>query len=864
MILPSIKAIMWAVAICAAWLAAGQLLWATELLRLTPKNFESIHPQGKESDCIHGDWVLRNEYLVAAIAQPVPGRNANMTVRGVGGMLIDFVPRGSQSDQLGCFYPGGGRYSFEKPVSVTCTSDSKIVSLETQERVEGRAISLSLVGKAINGDGTSARLTYTLRDGALALQYRVELTNESTEPRKLKAQDSIRCDGRTFKFGKTPVFGAEDLEQLFWAEDRFFCQSYGIKLEQGVIEQAEDKRTLAVVRSDLKDQPLPPKAWIEWSGNILCSQGLPGLHQVAAALPDNRPTQPYQLKLVSPQGPIQHAEVEYFRNGSSLGVVNTDDQGQIRMRLTPGEYSLKAVAIGREPRENNFVISNAPVAETLSLPAASRIEGRITDGEGKPIFAKIQLIGVDGSNSPDFGPDSGDFRVKNVIYSEKGRFMAEISPGKYTAIISHGPEYDADTQSIEVMPNQALHLRSSLKRSVDTRGWISAEFHSHSSPSGDNVSSQLGRVLNLLAEHLEFCPCTEHNRIDSYDDELLRLQATRDMATCTGIELTGSPLPINHQNAFPLHRHPHTQDGGGPTTLVDPVAQIERLSLWDSQAAKLVQTNHPNIPQMLGDRDLNGQADEGFRGMFGFMDVIEVHPPEGIFSMPAVDLPPKDRVANPIFHWLQLLNLGYRIPGVVNTDAHYNFHGSGWLRNYLLSQHDSPAEIDVSEIVHAAEHGHVIMSTGPFLQAELRVEANGIVNKYISGDDVPIGNQPSKLWMRVQCPNWMDINRVQVFLSGRASSEFNFTRKSQPGLFSDNAVRFEHTLSLPAFVKDTHIIVAAIGEGLKIDQIMGAERAQTPPVAVANPIFLDVDGSGFQPNGDDLGVPFMLPKAGGK
>ncbi len=72
------------------------------------------------------------------------------------------------------------------------------------------------------------------------------------------------------------------------------------------------------------------------------------------------------------------------------------------------------------------------------------------------------------------------------------------------------------------------------------------------------------------------------------------------------------------------------------------------------------------------------------------MDVIEVHPPEAIFNPPTADIERKDQVRYPIFYWMQLLNLGYRIPGVVNTDAHYNFHGSGWLRNYMECSTDNP------------------------------------------------------------------------------------------------------------------------------------------------------------------------------
>src|SRR5690606_17054251 len=104
--------------------------------------------------------------------------------------------------------------------------------------------------------------------------------------------------------------------------------------------------------------------------------------------------------------------------------------------------------------------------------------------------------------------------------------------------------------------------------------------------------------------------------------------------------------------------------------------------------------------------------------MLGWMDVIEVHP-AGIFTPPPADISPRDKYEHPLFGWLQLLNLGYRIPAVVNTDAHYNFHGSGWVRNYLASPTDDPSQLSVAEIIHAAEHGHSFLTTGPFLEATL-------------------------------------------------------------------------------------------------------------------------------------------------
>ena len=125
---------------------------------------------------------------------------------------------------------------------------------------------------------------------------------------------------------------------------------------------------------------------------------------------------------------------------------------------------------------------------------------------------------------------------------------------------------------------------------------------------------QFGRVLNLLCEHVEFAPCTEHNRLSTYEPHLKKLAVGHLMATCVGLELTGSPGSVNHQNAFPLNRQPRTQDAGAPLTDANPVAQIERLALWDGSSDKLVQTNHPTIPQIFGDRDQDTKPDGGIVG----------------------------------------------------------------------------------------------------------------------------------------------------------------------------------------------------------------------------------------------------------
>ena len=85
-----------------------------------------------------------------------------------------------------------------------------------------------------------------------------------------------------------------------------------------------------------------------------------------------------------------------------------------------------------------------------------------------------------------------------------------------------------------------------------------------------------------------------------------------------------------------------------------------------------------------------------------------------------------------------------------------------------------------------------------------------------------------------------------------AGQSLNFTRQSAPDRFSSGVMKFDQEIPL-RLERDTHVIVAAIGEQSKLGPVMGPEHADDRPVAVSNPIFVDVDGGGFKPNGDTLG-----------
>jgi hypothetical protein len=852
--------------------------WSGEIAVLTNENWERLAPAGKEADCILGDYVLKSDRVWAVVAQPAAWRNANMTVRQVGGAVIDLTTVDRSNDQLSAFYPGMRRNPFDKAEIVESKGRKVILALiapaqEAKPAVpERRLVPIQAAQPAVSRQ-PEVRLTYELEDGQPYLLVRSVFKNTWEEPLEFLPEDDLRADNFDSKARNGP-------HELFWVHDRYFEQAYGVVAEKHRIKSTSDATRLSRLeylpgQTESAKITLKPGATHELVRRLIPAPNLLALKGLA--LPSEQSRKQVDLIVVDERSsPVARADIALTAGGEDYGSGRTDERGVLRTLLPAGEYEGTVRSIGRGSFGFDLSLA-AATPETrsfkLRLPVASTILGDVTDERGNSIPCKVQFKGMNGTIHPNWGPTAAREAVVNLYYSHTGKFTVPINPGEYEAIVSYGPEYDVARVPLVVERGAAVPLKAVLKRSVHSPGWVSTDFHSHASPSGDNTSDQRGRVLNLLCEHIEFAPCTEHNRLDTYVPHLRALGMERLMGTCTGIELTGQPLPLNHQNAFPLRLKPRTQDNGAPQTDPQPETQIRRLFEWDDKAEMLIQQNHPDIGWLFFDKDGDGEPDNGYQEGFAFMHVIEVHPIHQILEMKSTrnyvtQQGRREWRNETIFNWLQLLNQGHRIPGVVNTDAHYNFHGSGGLRNWVRCDTETPGDIDPLDIVRHARKGHIIMSTGPFLEVKANGQASGgrqaagnVGNEALPGDDLQLENGKGTLHVRVQCSNWLDIDRVQVLVNGRPEPKWNFTRRDHPERFGKDAVKFDQKIEF-TLEKDAHLIVVAVGEDAEIGEVMGPMWGRQNPVAISNPIFVDVDGGGFKANGDTLEAP--LPKRGGK
>ena len=129
----------------------------------------------------------------------------------------------------------------------------------------------------------------------------------------------------------------------------------------------------------------------------------------------------------------------------------------------------------------------------------------------------------------------------------------------------------------------------------------------------------------------------------------------------------------------------------------------------------------------------------------------------------------------------------------------------------------------------------MVLTSGPFLEV--------LVDGALPGADIRARGAVSAQ-IKVQCTDWIDIDRVQILVNGRQEPTLNFTRSSHPDWFGDGVVKFDQAIDI-SLQSDAHLIVVAMGESHTLKTGFGESRqAKLKPCAYNNPIFVDVDGGG--------------------
>jgi hypothetical protein len=824
-----------------------------EAFEVTPATQTQL-PRGKEADGIVGDFILRNDKVEAVISGNLPLRRANMsTFYGADGItpgcLYDLTLRGANNDQITIFSPAQqqGAVSWVRlaaePGSEKETSIECVVTAET-------------------GRGIYRRHVYTIKDGWSGVKVTTTLRNETDKPVAGPFRD------RWTNFLKTGYAPGD----ILWAnavdpDDRCGYAVGPLEDSAGALSGAllELKPGASITFTRFLAVERSPSLAV---GEVLAQKGLRSRLSGSVFNKDGKPVKAsvWIRPMYSVSVPVpatgKPASNQPDSNGRLSGIAYPDAEGRFECILPEGKYRVTVSSEGRPDQEKEVEITaNAASHLEYRMAEGGNVAIEITDESGVSLPCKAQFLAMPGTEPVNLGPDQRAHGCRDQYHSERGKFEVPIPPGKYRVVITRGIEYGHLSREIELKAGETVRVAGVLKRLVDTKGWVSADYHNHSTPSGDNICGTADRLINLAAEHIEFAPTTEHNRIYDWRPEIERLGLSAFLQTVSGIENTGSKA---HFNAFPFEPVPFTQDNGAPVWNADPRITALTLREWQKpEPDRWVQINHPDLFANFFEKRATGDKEHGYAGLVRMIDGYET---QNYGDSRILDLTPftigrtaagaESVVWQREFQWLQMLNQGRITAAVAVCDAHSVFgNGVGGWRMYMPSSSDEPAKIDWRENTAAAKKGCSYLTTGPFLQVQA---ADGT----LPGGTTRSKNGKVTLKVRVQCTDWIDIDRVQVLVNGRAPESLNFKRSSHAGDFKNGVVKFEREVEVPV-KEDAHLIVVACGESHTLALGYGSSpQASIHPLAYHNPVYIDTDGNGFQPNGDLLDFPITGEKVG--
>ncbi len=532
--------------------------------------------------------------------------------------------------------------------------------------------------------------------------------------------------------------------------------------------------------------------------------------------------------------------------------------------LPVGDWELMVHQHGRPTSDRLPIAVREGEESTVQLEAlrGGVLTFTVHDQTGEKLPAKVTLFRKDDNTATSNRPDLGDPYIGGqpewVLFAETGEGEIPLPPGDYYAVASRGLEYEIDrSDDFHIDALQGKHLDLTVDRSIDTSGWVSADFHVHSAPSHDSGVSLPMRVKTMAAEGVEFFAATDHDYISDFAPVIQDLGLENWVQSTPGVETT--TIEIGHYLAFPLQKQWLGDVGGAMDwtgKLPEQIIAELRKQGTDAGFDPFVFLAHPR-DGLLGGFDQYGfdpfggapNAD-GTPGAMAYSTpllnsfnplISDFAPPvsmDGIelFTGKRLDVhrkptkPEQDgyaaddgtdafdfmsrtmqeqtdlvngtyRLSNDldgnVDDWFTLLNLGYRFTALGNSDTHGTSSiEAGCPRNYVLSETDDPAYLDPQTIADSVRDHHVVASYGPFL----RMWINGAE----IGSSIESKGKPLQMQIEVQAPSWVAVDRVELYENGTLVQEWAVPDAPSNERFNES---FEWTPT-----KDAWYVAIAMGE----------------------------------------------------
>jgi hypothetical protein len=295
-----------------------------------------------------------------------------------------------------------------------------------------------------------------------------------------------------------------------------------------------------------------------------------------------------------------------------------------------------------------------------------------------------------------------------------------------------------------VTAGQETKLDFALERVIDTKGYVSADFHVHSARSNDTSLPLEDRVGSYVTENVEVIVSTDHNYITDFAPVLRKMAVDSLTKSIVGEEITTNlPNPVfpdgfGHHNVFPLPVMPFEPRRGAVNSEYVPAATFyDRANLLSPGVKKVFQLNHARAGIM------------GTGGLVtgGVFTTVKFDPTKPITTNPqlllgsqlgtttrnidfnAIELYNGDSIG--LFQvlrndWISLINQGFFRTGTAVSDSHrLVIDAPGFPRSYVAVPTEDISVLKDEMITESVIAGNVMGTSGPYIQFDIEGKPMG-------------------------------------------------------------------------------------------------------------------------------------------
>lgn len=406
-----------------------------------------------------------------------------------------------------------------------------------------------------------------------------------------------------------------------------------------------------------------------------------------------------------------------------------------------------------------FGITAQETNVTIPLDAHGTIHVSAKDkGSNEALPVRVQVIpAMPESESPSmFGVEDEKNGRLHQLFVMNGDATITVPPGTHRVIVTRGYEWEILDTEVNVNPGETTNVDAVLEHSVDSTGYMCADFHIHSALSADSNDPIDYKVQGAIADGLEIPISSEHEWVLDFGPIVEKMGMTKWAFGMASEELT--TFTWGHFGVVPMTPEQKKANSGAVDWVgKDPKDVFALVRALPDNPVLIV--NHPSgsgfgayFSAAQFDRN-TGTGKDGFWS--DDFDAIEV------FNDSDFEANREESVAD----WFAMLNHGMKYWAVGSSDSHaLRSSPVGYPRTCLNFGHDDPKKLSKTIVRDKVANGPALISGGLFMT--------------VSG---PNGEEPGQVvktaadgtatfTVTVQAPSYIDATKLEVLVNGESKS----------------------------------------------------------------------------------------------